>query len=87
MKGVEKLKDLFSKILKSRDVKGKNIEILEEKLNFTIAVNISITNLEELKNILISYRQIEIILKDDYESEIDLYSPYLELYLDKIENK
>lgn len=85
MKDVEKLKVLFSKILKSKDISDKDIQILEKGLEFSISVYIgNKTNLETLKNILTSFRQIEIILKDDYESEIDLYSPYLELYLDRI---
>lgn len=85
MKDVEKLKTLFTKIFKSKDINEKDINILEKNLNFSIAVHIGEqTTLEKLKNVLTSFRQIEIILNDDYESEIDLYSPYLELYLDKI---
>lgn len=80
----EKLIGLFKKLFDSQGIKGKKVDIEEENLNF--AINIKITHyqsLNDIKTILRTFRQIEMITKKDFTFEVELYHPLLTLYMDK----
>lgn len=87
MDDVEKLKEFFLKVLDSKGIPKNEMEILENNLDFAISVSVTNTSLKKIINILTAFRQIEIILGKKYLSEIDLYEPYLELFLDKKKEK
>lgn len=80
----KKLEQLFRKLLNSQGIKDKKIDIEEQDLNF--AINIKLTqyqSLTDIRTVLRTFKQIEMMTKSDYESEVELYSPYLTLYMDK----
>lgn len=80
----QKLETLFTKLFNSQGIRSKRIDIEEKNLNF--ALNIKITkhqSLNDIKTILTTFKQIEMMTKSDYETEVELYFPYVTLYMDK----
>ncbi|CAG7580400.1 MAG: hypothetical protein SLAVMIC_00396 [uncultured marine phage] len=80
----QKLKVLFTKLFDSQGIKGKKVEIEEKNLNFAINIKVdSNQSLRDIRIILRTFDQIIMMTKNNYESELELYTPYLTLYLDK----
>jgi len=83
-KEAEKLKELFIKLFNSQGINGKRLEIEEANLNFAINVKIHRNqSLNDIRTILRTFKQIEMMTEKNYRLEVEMYFPYLSLYMDE----
>lgn len=77
-------KQLATKILMSNGIEENSILIEEGQGDFAIEVTLNETEtLPKIRNIFKAFKDIQILTQGEYNSEVELFAPYLTLYLDE----